>query len=999
MQRPQRVMPPPPPQGGMKKNFYGQHGPNANRSSPSPSPSPALSNQNNDASSVDGSQASGSTMPASSVTGSSTMQGLPCVPSGPRKQFKLYQHQSKSTPLAERDSGQVLPNQISDMLLREVVDTNCAGNALITECEEEMKAVPMNSVLPAENRLAVQTNFYHLNVDVDSLMRNLIIYEIRGDAEVESESITSVLRTRRFAEQFRQVKRHFEDVTLVPPKWLYSRSTLKQALTIQLGKTTVTIMPCNTSPMIYPHQQAILVERYIQDKMREAGNICYRGDWVNKGAPETVLEAARIHKNKNAPDFDYGIRRACRLSVKTLTTGGFALCCSPSSIVRERVPVMTVLQKLMEYAGSSREFQRLVREQINGARVVSTYDPDRPTYHRLQIDFTRSPKATFNVDGKQMSYIEYFRTRYKRPLKADQHMHNADGQVLPTQYLHRTGSAHASSKMRQCIQRKCQMWSKDPDQFSRDLITQLNHLLKMDSVPISIEHSMHVPGFHLDSLRIVGLTKFTDSRSFYEMPSHFVKPANQTDALYKWLILHSRNTRKDAQKAAVIVKRKKQKEQWSDNFIGQPLLLEVEDIENTQEVFQQIGRHKDSDGILIILEGNRKKRTLCKARLTFLCEGTASQVGVPCQFIDVETIKKSKAAIQNVVNPQLLYKSPKNVTLWDVSVDNYLRDLPEINFRTNFVSFGHDICHFDTNTGRTQGAAWYPSVAAMAMDMDPFAANRGSVRTKTALLLPRKLLQKMNMNLYDLMPPIFLKQMLTELLMEFRENKGNYPKYQVLYFDSPAGHPLDAIKKLYIPPIREANKDLGIDARIVVVIVNKRPIQRLFTQFSGIIVDSVISNPDHREFLMKKYTTIPTSNIVVYDEWEIYSSPERTKAFYYINYAMTFSYGPHDKSRRIRNNKRGFRGKMGGAPPRGPQGSSGGLRTAGGRHNPQGEGEDFDEEEAEGIAVQACLKYADHAARWNGEIILPEHHSLSDLGFMAHLHRPMMLLPQIPTSQ
>ena len=43
----------------------------------------------------------------------------------------------------------------------------------------------------------------------------------------------------------------------------------------------------------------------------------------------------------------------------------------------------------------------------------------------------------------------------------------------------------------------------------------------------------------------------------------------------------------------------------------------------------------------------------------------------------METIRRSKAAIQNVVNPQLIYKSPKNVTLWDVSVDN-CRGPPDI---------------------------------------------------------------------------------------------------------------------------------------------------------------------------------------------------------------------------------------------------------------------------------------------------------------------------------
>jgi len=221
----------------------------------------------------------------------------------------------------------------------------------------------------------------------------------------------------------------------------------------------------------------------------------------------------------------------------------------------------------------------------------------------------------------------------------------------------------------------------------------------------------------------------------------------------------------------------------------------------------------------------------------------------------------------------------------------------------------------------------------------------------------------MNLNIYDLQPPRLLKNVTKDLLQEFYADRGRYPKWQAYYFDSPAGHPADAIKGLYIPAIKEANEELGNDAKIVVVVVNKRPAQRLFTQFTGIIVDSCVSSAENREFLMKKYTPIPTQNTVLYDEWEIYSSPDRIATFYYINYAMTFSYGPHDKSRR----KNGSRGAQ--------------FKGGYGRGN---------EEEAEGIAVQACLKYADHAARWMGEIILPEHHHLSDLEFK--LNRPAMVL-------
>lgn len=928
---------------------------------------------------------SGRSVNTQNTNASSMLPGLPAAPSFKQDRYRVHQprnNQADGTPMhqiTEDDANFHHPGAISQPLMQEVMNTNVAATRELEDIEENLGAdfegPPQESVLPGENRLPLNTNFYHLNVDVEKLIQSLIIYQMKtDDGEVpvgkettavsvsvtkpgreghdDHSSLTTLLRTRRFAEQFRAVKRHFDDVTLVPPKWLYSRAPRKQPLTLKLGETKVTIFPLQdcTNMDISPLQQAVLVERYLQDKMREAGNICYRGDWVNKSAPETVLEAARVHKSKSAPDFDYGIRRACRLSVKTLGAGGgFALCCSPSSIVRERVPVMTVLQRLQQVVPNKTDYIRLVREQLNGCRVVSTHDPDKPTYHRLQIDHNMSPKSVFTYDEKEITYAEYFRTRYKRPLKLDQPMHTEGGKALPTQYLHRTGSSHASPKMRQAIQRKCQQWAKDglPDQ----LITQVNHLLEMDKIPIFIGDTIKANGFHLESLRIIGLTKFTDTRSFYEMGSHFIKPVSQVEALRRWVILHTMNTRKEALKAIAIIKRKKQKERWSDTFIGQPILVEVMSLEDRDGIERKLAPYQRCDGILCILEGQRRIRSATKARLTFLFEGEKSRISTTCQFIDVETIRRSKAAVQNVVNPQLIYKSPRDVTLWDVQVDEHVGALREIDFRNNFVAFGNDICHFDTNTGRL-----YPSVAALAMDMDPLLARRASCRTKTALLLPRKLIQQLNMNLYDLIPPTFLKQMLKELLEEFRECKGHYPQYHAYYFDSPAGHPIDAIKSLYIPTIKAACQELGIqDVRIVVIMVNKRPLQRLFCQFSGIIVDSVITNAEHREFLMKKYTPIPTSNIVVYDEWNVYATPQRTSAFYYVNYAMTFSYGPHDKSRR---------------DPVNP-----------------------DEEEAEGIAVQACLKYADHAARWQGEIILPTHHHLHDLGFDPRLHRPLVLVP------
>ena len=58
--------------------------------------------------------------------------------------------------------------------------------------------------------------------------------------------------------------------------------------------------------------------------------------------------------------------------------------------------------------------QQAIQEALTGATVVTRYN--QKTYKIDRVDFAQSPATTFDKNGTQTSYADYYKTRYNEPI-------------------------------------------------------------------------------------------------------------------------------------------------------------------------------------------------------------------------------------------------------------------------------------------------------------------------------------------------------------------------------------------------------------------------------------------------------------------------------------------------------------------------------------------------------------------------------------------------------
>lgn len=56
-----------------------------------------------------------------------------------------------------------------------------------------------------------------------------------------------------------------------------------------------------------------------------------------------------------------------------------------------------------------------MQQGLTGATVVTAYN--QKTYKVDRVDFAQSPQTTFDKQGTQTSYMEYYKTRYNQTIK------------------------------------------------------------------------------------------------------------------------------------------------------------------------------------------------------------------------------------------------------------------------------------------------------------------------------------------------------------------------------------------------------------------------------------------------------------------------------------------------------------------------------------------------------------------------------------------------------
>lgn len=64
--------------------------------------------------------------------------------------------------------------------------------------------------------------------------------------------------------------------------------------------------------------------------------------------------------------------------------------------------------------GGGGDWQEVIQTAITGAVVVTKYN--QKTYKVDRVDFSMSPETTFDKNGTQISYKEYYKTRYNEDI-------------------------------------------------------------------------------------------------------------------------------------------------------------------------------------------------------------------------------------------------------------------------------------------------------------------------------------------------------------------------------------------------------------------------------------------------------------------------------------------------------------------------------------------------------------------------------------------------------
>lgn len=74
--------------------------------------------------------------------------------------------------------------------------------------------------------------------------------------------------------------------------------------------------------------------------------------------------------------------------------------------------VLSYITELRKKAGQrgGGDWQEAIQTALTGATVVTRYN--QKTYRVERVDFGMSPATTFDKNGEQVSYAEYYKTRY-----------------------------------------------------------------------------------------------------------------------------------------------------------------------------------------------------------------------------------------------------------------------------------------------------------------------------------------------------------------------------------------------------------------------------------------------------------------------------------------------------------------------------------------------------------------------------------------------------------
>ncbi|XP_050528913.1 protein argonaute-3-like [Daktulosphaira vitifoliae] len=89
--------------------------------------------------------------------------------------------------------------------------------------------------------------------------------------------------------------------------------------------------------------------------------------------------------------------------------GGLYLCCEVSHRVLQTQSILVIMTEIMK--SKQEDYKQKIMAALCGSTVITHYN--RKTYRIDDIDFSMTPLSTFEKNGVQISYAEYYRIYYK----------------------------------------------------------------------------------------------------------------------------------------------------------------------------------------------------------------------------------------------------------------------------------------------------------------------------------------------------------------------------------------------------------------------------------------------------------------------------------------------------------------------------------------------------------------------------------------------------------
>ncbi|KAH8261810.1 hypothetical protein KR038_009042, partial [Drosophila bunnanda] len=544
----------------------------------------------------------------------------------------------------------------------------------------------------------------------------------------------------------------------------------------------------------------------------------------------------------------------------------------------------TLYNILSEAIRDNDDFQTAFKRQVIGMVVLTDYN--NKTYRVDDIDFNASPSSKFAQKEGEISYCEYYKTRYnitirdlKQPLvvsrPTEKNIRGGDDKLimLIPELARATGMTDSMRANFRLMKAMSEYTRLTPDRRIERLRT-FNQRLKSSKSSMELMKSWHIeldttlveiPARVLPPQNIVlGNNKryLCDSRADWANEFRNSSMFSQVD-IKRWLVITPRRNINETQdfikmciRAAAGMKMK----------IADPRYDEINDDRNatySQAIDNAVSR--DPQIVMIVMKApNEEKYSCIKKR-------TCVDRPVPSQVVTLKTIAprpEKSAGLMSIATKVVIQMNAKLMGApWMVELP--LRGL---------MTVGFDVCHSAKNKNKSFGAL------VATMDMKTSCRYFSSVSEH---LKGQELSDQMSINM-------------TCALKAYREHHGTLPERILFFRDGVGDGQLHQVVNTEVKFLKEKMDEIYKSAgmqdgcRMAFLVVAKRINTRYFTNkrnpVPGTVVDDIITLPERYDFFLvsqavRQGTVSPTNYNVIHDNMGLNADKLQI-----LSYKMTHMY-------------------------------------------------------------------------------------------------------------